>query len=780
MASDPSSYDDFGIIEGTSPAEHYESTEKDKELVKKLDATFLRMYETRLSYEKNWDLYRLYLKGDQLIVHKSTGELVRLTPEDGKRLRSVNNVLRPTARSLVGKLTRAVPTTRVVPPTDDFEDQHGAQVADALLAFLRRKEDLDMVYQEACEYLPWAGNGMIKLFWDRQAGDNKAWCDICDYLGSEDEVGAACPQCSMQREQETQQQAMQFDEQQDTAIAQIAVNTPPGVELSPDMIPEEAMQEPPLQQMGPLPPDQEPPPLKEIRTGDIRIECIDVREFFIEAGVDSMKKARLICHRQALPVSTIRTMFPEFAPFIQEEGGLQLERSAELRHYSGDAYGDLENLDEHAYLEEWHEAPTEMYKYGRVIWKVRDLVLREIESPYFELGRFPFYHFGWDKNQGEFFMEPFLTQAWHRQRELNNNETAIREHTELLLKPKVLIPSGSRISSDEFTATSAQTIKYNRAGGEPTRWDPPAVPVDLWNRGTQLSSDIRQQATVTDADIGMSSSDPNGRAMAIIGAESDQQLGPITRRNNLEWRALHKGALVLAQKYYTPDRTWARTGPDGTEVYHFYEMNLAPGFDVELEEHDGMSTNPAIRFQQSMELGNIGYFVDTQTGALDKKAFARAAKLHVSDKGYNTEATERAAAAQIPARIKQGLPVEPHSYDDPMIFAEVLVAWLRGPGRREQDVMVTQQVEQIWMIYMQWAMAGQMQTQPGQGPSTGVPGGQGGAGPGGPDMSAPGGSPNNPGHMGTDRPIAAGAQQTVAMADQRAEKSAQVTAQREG
>lgn len=283
--------------------------------------------------------------------------------------------------------------------------------------------------------------------------------------------------------------------------------------------------------------------------------------------------------------------------------------------------------------------------------------------------------------------------------------------------------------------------------------------------GETISLDIRQQATVTDADMGLSQSDPNGRALAIINAEADQQLGPIRRRNNSEWRALHKAILILIQKFYQPDRIWTVCGPDGVEVFHFSDMNLQPGWDIELEEHDGMSTNPALRLQQALDLHNTGYFIDQQTGMLDKKAFARAAKLRVADKGYDIEATERAAAAAIPKKLEQGIPVQPRTFDDPLIFAEVLLGWLRGPGRRA-DPQLSMQVEQVWQFYVMWAMTGQM----GQAPMAGQQ--QGGAGAGGPDTTAPGGSANVPGHLGTDRPIAQQSQQQVSQADASAERSA--------
>ena len=78
------------------------------ELDKRLNDEFDRGYDIRISEERNWEIYRSYLKGDQQVYRNpNTGDVVRLAGEDSTQLKSQHNILRPTARSLVGKLTRS-------------------------------------------------------------------------------------------------------------------------------------------------------------------------------------------------------------------------------------------------------------------------------------------------------------------------------------------------------------------------------------------------------------------------------------------------------------------------------------------------------------------------------------------------------------------------------------------------------------------------------------------------------------------------------------------------
>ena len=766
MAHKDDALDYTSILDASPNAEKYEPPEKDKDLSKQLQEHLDRAVRGQSKTHREWDFYNRYLCGDQLVVSRATGEIVRLNNEDSKRLRSVNNVLRPTSRSLVGKLTRQIPSVSVTPPSNDFEDTHGAQMGQLLLQYFRHKEDLDLIYQEGCEYLPWAGNAIIQACWDKQAGPTQAWCAICDYTDEEAAVGSICPACEMQRQQEVAVQLGTFAHQRETALMEVAMSLPPGTVPDESMVPEDALVEPPLEAQGPLPVDQEPPTLFAVKAGDVKAYCRDIRYFWVDPAATCIKDARWVCYRPPLPVSEIRAKFASMAMFIDAQPG--------IRHDGAEStWNDEDELVDHAFLEEWHEKPSEAYPDGRVIWRCNGIILEEEASKYKELGRFPFYQFVWDKNQGKFFAEAYIAQAWHRQREINAVETSVREAVELLLKKKLLVPIGSRITADEIAAYTAQIIHYNATAGEVKDIDFGPIPPDLFNRGIQLAGDIRQQAGITDQEAGMSGSDPNGRAMAILNAEADQQIGPILRRNNGEWREFYRALLVIAQKNYPKDRLVVVCGPDTTEAFMFGDMNLRPGWDIVLEEVDSMSTNKAVRFQQAMDLVGTGFYADEKTGLLDKKLFARKAGLQDPERGYDVEGMSRSAAAQIPYLLMKGKQFEPHYFDTPKIFAEVLFAWLNGPGRRAEPELLMQ-VEQVWQFYTEWAISlemgtGGMPEVPGQGPSQP-----------GTDQSAPGGSANNPGHVGTDQGMAGDAASTVQQADATGEREARTQSKHEG
>lgn len=770
MPENPNSADPFGKFDGYTPTEPSLPTapQELEELEHRLREWIRISREAKTPYEQDWELYRCYVKGDQLVVrNRDTNDVVRLSRTDSKKLRSINNQLRPIARSLVGKLAAQIPTCVVIPASSDVEEQHGARVASALLQFFRRKDRLDTKYLNINAFLPAFGNAFAQVVWNPAQGRKVAYCEICHYFEpSEKLIGTPCPQCTAQRQDELAIQQTNQETANAQALSEVLGQLPPDVVPSPDMLPQDTPQVP-VEQLGPLTPDQEPPGLTEAKEGDVSFVVRDPRDTFFPPGLTDITEAKEYAVRQVMSVPEARAMFPEQAQEIGRDNSVYTDREARFRFGISDYRTEMRALEDHCWVWQFYEWPTEQYDTGRLISMVNDKVVKIEANPYHFLDRINLFHFGFDENPGELWREPFLAQAWHRQKELNLLETQEREHVEKLLRPPLLVPNGSQISADEFGMESARVMKFNNVAGFPTYVSPPPLPQGLEQRKLALIQDMRTQAAISESEMGISNSDPNGRAMAIIAAEADRQVGPIIVKNNEEWREAHRIALILAQKYYHTDRVITVAGTDGIQTFSFAELNLSPGWDVQIEEQDGMSRNPAIRFKEAMDLAQVGggaLFIDPRTGQFDAKKFSRLAKLRLPDEGYDTEAMQRASASKIPHILKKGEVWAPRTFDSPELFVDELYAWLNGPGRHV-DQQLSQEVEAVWQYYNAWLVTGQMQ------PTQGM---QGQASqPGGP--SAPGGTPGNPGGLGTDMGtgLAGNADAQVANADAYGESLAQ-------
>ncbi len=257
--------DFMGILNGHSQSVEFDASEEDKQLVARLREEFFMAQQIRLTYERDWELYRQYLKGEQLVVHRITGDIIRIDTADGRRLRSISNHCRPAARALVGKLSRVKPALRVIPATADWNEQHGAATADKLLSYFARILKLPVKYVEACNMIPWAGNSFMHLRWEPTRGQRIAFCEICDYVGKKKEISNICPQCENQRELEIdfQQQEMILNAQIVAGAQKVALHDAEMQAEMGEMPDQQGLQEametpisdtpPPIEPIGPLP-----------------------------------------------------------------------------------------------------------------------------------------------------------------------------------------------------------------------------------------------------------------------------------------------------------------------------------------------------------------------------------------------------------------------------------------------------------------------------------------------------------------------------------------------
>lgn len=685
MPSNVFSTDREGILEGFTPAEQYDQSDEEKKLVKELNSRFEDSRRAKAGYEQQWDLNRWYLRGYQFIMrNRTTDQVFRLPQEDVQRLFAIDNILRPTHRSLLGKLTRVVPGWSVIPASNDLVDLRGATASESLLRYHFRINKLSKTYidwyRDVCTF----GSGLFKLWWDSEKGRNIYHCEECDSTSYEGEDGQECPECAERIEDEYSSEVEYLRGEHETEMF-----------ANPTTIDE--FEEPEFPKV---------PTLKMKKEGDIAVDVIDPRDFFQDPGATTLEEAQWVLHRVPTPINEIRKRF-EKGKYVQEDRGIYSETRVSLQQGLSSTTDNSRQFENHAYLNEFHEKPTEEHPYGRIIWMSSDIILRETDDKDeiidYELNRFPFYHADWERNKGEYWGESWIEQAWPLQREYNMLLTQMREQRELTNRPKLLAPMGSGIPIEEIDTTAGQIIYYNAMrAAAPKFLDIPTFPSYTYSEVERFVSSIRLKASVTEQEWGITSSEASGRYAAILESQSDQQVGPVLRYNSGEWVDLGRGILILCQSRYTDNRKWAISGFERPMIYEFNDINLSPGWDIEIQEEDSLSSNKAVRFQQVGNLVQTGYYSDPTTGAFDKKSFAKDAGLKPTNISTETDTADHMTAAGIPEMLRRGQQYEPKPWDNPDIFAEELDVWLKGPGRNpNEEPQLIQQVADLWAGYVQ-------------------------------------------------------------------------------
>lgn len=739
-------HDALGILEQRASAEPYIPGEEEQQLLTDLSVRFQEAARHRLAWERQWEINWLYQRGEQPVRNLTTGDVFRLPQDDNSRLVSGDNVIRPVARSLLGKLTRAIPTCVVVPPTSDLQDLQGSIVADSLLYYLRRKEKLDIKYIDTYRNVITFGTGFLKLSWDRQGGQLRAHCPECNYTGDGQDVDQDCPMCKEELEGQATEQHQLMQQQMSTEAEALG----------------ESLGEMPQLELP------EVPKLEGQQEGDIRIDVLDPREVFIDPSAVTLQEAQWWCHRVALPVAKIRSMFPKHAKHIDKEGSITTDQYVTMVRGTTTYRAASRQLEDHAYLFEFHEKPTEDYPQGRIIWKTQGIILEQVENPYQQLGRFPLYAFFWERNAGEFYGESFIEQSASIQRELNILLTQLREHRELTNNPQWWVPFNAGIAIEEMDTVAGRIHKYNPMSKPPSTTPLPPFANYVYSEIDRMKGAIRGQASVTEQEVGITQSEASGRYAAIIEAESNQQVGPVLKYNASEWIELHRGIFQLAQENYDDERTWTVFGHDMPKTYSAAAIKrLNPMTDIDIQEEDSLSKNAAVRQNQVIELATrVPWLFTGKDGQPDKKAFMRMAGIKMPGVVPETKSADHAWAANIPELLKTGQGYQPQNWDEPEAFAEELEAWLKGPGRNE-DPQLVEQVNQMYTFYLQRTQAYLQQQQASQASQAGQPGQAGG------QASSQGQAQQR---AGASPPSAQPQQTSASQISQQADQSAETTA----
>jgi hypothetical protein len=725
--------DPVGIVEGYSPSTHYAPNFEEQKLIGEIQSRFNEAKRARQKWEDDANFFFTYLRGDQITLRNPvTNEVFRASFNyDTRKLPSIDNVCRVAERALVGKLTKIIPRATVIPASEDADDMRAAQTADTLLEFLYRKEKMRIKYLRACKQLAWAGTAIFQISWDTTAGDIMSQCPQCEYPGGPEHIGVECPRCAL--DAQAQSLAMQ--------------------QMQPDVPPQQPAQA---------------PIMEETKQGDVRVDILDPRDFYPEPGATTIEEMRWAIVYRPVPVSALRWMFPDKAQFITEEAGIYSSKGG---NYFGNSRTSADTIiQDHAYLYECHEKPTLLYPKGRTIWMTGSVLLRQIESTTWMLNRLPFFSFWYWKDEGEFWGQSPMSSAWHIQKERNKLLSQLRTQREMTNHRQKLVPMQSQITSSEWDDTPGRIISYNPMGGKPEYLQVPEFPSYVYAELNRLRNAIQEKFAVTDQEMGgQVTGDPSGRYAAILEAQSSESIAPVIVENNAEWLDLNRAMLQLAQQYYQEEKTWAVTGHDRVKTSAIKQMNLSPGWDVELAEEDSLSNNPALRLQQAQNLLQSGVFQGSD-GTPDMRAFKRAAGLRLPGVGADLAGNEHAYAASIPDRIARGEPIAVRPWDDAKIMAEELMAWLRGPGRSAPEPLVAQ-VGQLWTVYasaIQPMTAGDAELLPNSAQQPQAP-----AAPAGPAMN------QNPSQAAQANP-APEVGQVISQADKAAEAASRMQAAHEG
>jgi hypothetical protein len=141
---------------------------RDKSRLDFAQTKFTVAKDLRRIFDIKWYVSRAFYKDEQYVFwNTTTGSLNRRPQEDVRRVRLVDNQIKPRVRKQQAKLLRLRPRAEVLPNTTERSDIDAAELGTDLLKHLHRTLKADKVARHVANWITTTGNAFVVDYWDK-------------------------------------------------------------------------------------------------------------------------------------------------------------------------------------------------------------------------------------------------------------------------------------------------------------------------------------------------------------------------------------------------------------------------------------------------------------------------------------------------------------------------------------------------------------------------------------------------------------------------------------
>lgn len=170
-----------------------EKAQLEKELVAFVTEEFNKRQNERIMLERQWELNRNFLIGNQYCELSSRGEILSDDKAFYWQNMGVYNHIAPIVDTRLSKLSAVSPTISVRPKTDDDVDVAAAYLAEKLIESAFKSTNMDKVVRDTTVWSETCGTGFYKIVWDCKGGNKVGVADGQDVFEGEAKVLTVSP-----------------------------------------------------------------------------------------------------------------------------------------------------------------------------------------------------------------------------------------------------------------------------------------------------------------------------------------------------------------------------------------------------------------------------------------------------------------------------------------------------------------------------------------------------------------------------------------------------------
>jgi hypothetical protein len=552
------------------------------ELAKEMEAKFDKAEKACRNAHQRMYKNLAFLVGKQYVQQDRMNHNL-IMPMPSKKVRVVFNRIFPIIRVQLAKLSKMKPILTASANTNEPQDIASAKIAGKLFNWAWQHQLMDKDLMTLLSWLLPCGCAYAQPYWNPRKGTE---FEEFDYTNEPTPLPAM------------------------SDIQPLDPNSPPPQRTD--------MAGTPLFH---VPDEMGQPSKKKYWTGEIENRIYSPFEVFPDHISDGdLRECRYVFTQSTKSVEWVYDMY---GVDVKGEQVKQSGLEAQLLGLFGNVSQDIEDA---VTVKEYWERPSKKYPKGRWMVKCNDQVI-EMKDPTTGQVNYDIPEEYQDPNDwcplikfdatplppGKFYKTSVIELLEPIQKQFNVEHSMLIKH--LAQGSKILIPTGSDITEEQWTETDGERINFTPVGGmQPTVTTPPGRGSDIWRHLDKVEKEFDNESGVHEVSRAMTPSGvTSGIAIDYLQEQDDTQLGPTVHLFGISLARWGKKELRLMQVKYDEERTIKIVGTNNdSEVLKFKGADINLDCDLKVEMTSSLPRSKTARDQFIMQMADKQWITPKQ------------------------------------------------------------------------------------------------------------------------------------------------------------------------
>lgn len=294
-----------------------------------------------------------------------------------------------------------------------------------------------------------------------------------------------------------------------------------------------------------------------------------------------------------------------------------------------DPQTDSDDTMPYVTVKELFTAPCGKYPKGRYVVVAGENLLKQTgELPYgfSDLANpYPCEEFADLEMAGQFWPPTMVEQTIGIQKEYNLLRSKIAEQVKMMAHPKVIVPVQCQWPEGAWTGKPGEVIRIILPPGAqgPQVITPANIASDVWRTLELIKKEFDDITSIYPASQGASGGETSGFQVNLLQEAADSIHAPDIRLHELAFEQFYFKVRRMMKRGYTIPRMISIAGRNfAPEVYEFSQKNIDEQATVKITAGSGLSSSPAIKNKQILELMSSGILGDPASPETQRKVLS--------------------------------------------------------------------------------------------------------------------------------------------------------------